>query len=259
MRKVSLVVSDQVENTTAAGSNEAATVAPIGAALKTMLQTAGWNVQLYDPKKSYSMAPVVAFNPDVVLFIHVDSTGSTQPGGILIVCDSQDPDMTWEKNFGKRVAMNFGWGFRGVSTDWALREFRYWFYRGLPELSLPLIAVGEAWRHPERVVIEMGNMQCYTQARALLDNPATYARAIADALLSMYPEEVDVVDKQEHWWTAKARISGLNADFRFAIEDAEKAGNAAEVARLKTAMATDIAAEKLKLDPTHEIWDAPKP
>ena len=37
----------------------------------------------------------------------------------------------------------------------------------------------------------------------------------------------------EQWWfVAKARISGLNADFRFAIQDAKDAGNAAEVLRL---------------------------
>ena len=59
----------------------------------------------------------------------------------------------------------------------------------------------------------------------------------------------------EQWWfVAKARISGLNADFRFAIEDAQKAGDTAEVARLQTAMVTDIASEKAKLDPTHVIW-----
>jgi hypothetical protein len=97
--------------------------------------------------------------------------------------------------------------------------------------------------------------QCYIGGQEPKSCPG---RLITQAqLLQATQTQEDDMTKEQEWWLAKARISGMTSDFRWAIQDVKDSPT--EVARLKAKMMADIAAEKLKLDPKGDIWPLPKP
>jgi hypothetical protein len=184
-----VVVSDQVENWAAAGKNEAALVEPIGRAAVADLIARGHDAKYFDPQKSWSLAlamiryPDVLHYPDAVVFVHVNSGGTTPMSLIGVDC-SHAPNKAWSEGVCRSVsaALPAAFHFGGVYTDWTLRGFCFWFFRrlrGYPSSGgLRLLPVFKG----KRTVIELGNMRNLAQASFLRDNPAVVGHAISRAV-----------------------------------------------------------------------------
>lgn len=168
------VVSDQKENATAIpGISEADLCRPIGKAAVSATEALGHRASYYDPKKSYDIKPAFSDRPDVVILIHVDAPGHTKPQGVMgVECAHAGRDSAWARDVVTAIASDLGWPVWGVSTDEKLRGFCYYFFRDMRQLAY----------QGRRLVLELGNMHCLSQAALLKDNPERVGEAIARAV-----------------------------------------------------------------------------
>jgi len=105
------------------------------------------------------------------------------------------------------------------------------------------------------------HQQCYIGGSEPKTCPGPYLPK-AVLLAATQAQEDEMLSEQDHWWLAKARSDSMELKFLRLIDQAKAVGNTTEAARLQAVLDHDLAAERLKLDPTHVIWDAagsPKP
>jgi hypothetical protein len=172
--KVLYVVSDQKENATAIkGVSEADLCAPIGRAAVVGTKALGHEASYFDPRKTYDIKPALIWAPEVVVLIHVNATGAKRPQGVMgVECGHAARSTDWAREVIQKVAAGIGWPVWGISTDEKLRGFCFYFFEDMREVG----------SRGKRLVIELGNMQCFAQATFLKDNPQRVGDAIARAL-----------------------------------------------------------------------------
>lgn len=173
--KVHIVVSDQHENTSAIpGWPEGRLVEPIGLAAVQDLIARGHEARYYDPHKTYDVQiPVRAWNPEAVVFVHVNGGSYTGPMKLMAVDCSHWPNTSWSDKIVASMSQTMvGFPYGGVYTDWYLRGFCFWFYKDLRSINYA----------GKRTVIEMGNMKNLAQATYLKDHPQLVGAAISHAV-----------------------------------------------------------------------------
>jgi hypothetical protein len=169
--RIAYVVSDQAENMSAVGITEENLAWPIGIKAAEESRDLGHEAQCFNPKKDHTLFAAKAYNADVMIFVHVNDNGTTKKEGVMIVMDSRKNEVAWGRAFGSFVANRWPFGYWGVSNDYAMRSFHYWFYNRIQ--NYPKI---------KRLVIEMGNMKNKEQAAWLRDHPTAMGGLIADAV-----------------------------------------------------------------------------